>query len=148
MSRSNTKHRLGNIDFTIMLKRKLLLPLNSPTTVSVVSNTTCMASTSMPCFRCTRISKKFVHDYINTSGLQPTLQNILPTVGIISPSSVVRTEQTNHIPITPLIIHHCHCHHSSSWHIISRKYPGRRPPIHSHRSLPRPSKNDAGRMPK
>ncbi|KAL7425602.1 hypothetical protein ACHAXM_000082 [Skeletonema potamos] len=108
MSRSNPKHRLSNIDFIIMLKRKLLLPLYSPTTASTCK---CGAKHDLfgqHAFRCTLISKKIAHDYINTSGLQPTLQNILPTAGIISSSSVVRTEQPNHIPINPLRARHLH----------------------------------------
>ena len=103
MSRSNAKHRLNNFDFTIMLKRKLVLPLYHPASAPVCK---CGATHDIyghHHFRCTRISKKFVHDYINTQALQPVLQQVLRTAGITDNSSPVQTEVPHHIQQQPLL---------------------------------------------
>eukprot|EP00984_Skeletonema_dohrnii_P023200 scaffold12273_cov122-Skeletonema_dohrnii-CCMP3373.AAC.1 len=106
MSCNNVKHRLNNFDFIIMLKRKLVLPLYHPASAPV-----CKCGTTHDIygyghhhFRCTRISKKFVHDYINTQALKPVLQQVLRTAGITDNSSLVQTEQVpHHIQQQPLL---------------------------------------------
>eukprot|EP00577_Skeletonema_sp_RCC1716_P032352 CAMPEP_0113406396 /NCGR_PEP_ID=MMETSP0013_2-20120614/19487_1 /TAXON_ID=2843 ORGANISM="Skeletonema costatum, Strain 1716" /NCGR_SAMPLE_ID=MMETSP0013_2 /ASSEMBLY_ACC=CAM_ASM_000158 /LENGTH=453 /DNA_ID=CAMNT_0000292235 /DNA_START=436 /DNA_END=1797 /DNA_ORIENTATION=+ /assembly_acc=CAM_ASM_000158 len=103
MSRSNTKHRLNNFDFTIMLKRKLVLPLYHPASAPVCKCGTTHDIYGHHHFRCTRISKKFVHDYINTQALQPVLQQVLRTAGITDNSSPVQTEVPHHIQQQPLL---------------------------------------------
>mmetsp|Transcript_23069 Transcript_23069/g.32948 ORF Transcript_23069/g.32948 Transcript_23069/m.32948 type:complete len:189 (-) Transcript_23069:566-1132(-) len=103
MSRSNVKHRLGNCNFIVMLKHKLVLPIYHPASAPVCKCGTTHDIYGHHHFRCTRISKKAAHNYINENGLQPALQQVLPTAGIISPSSIVQTEASQHIAQQPLL---------------------------------------------
>ncbi len=75
------------------LKRKLAPPLYHPASAPV-----CKCGTTHDIYghhhfrcRCIRISKKATHNYINEYGLQPALQQVLLTVGIINASSIVQT---------------------------------------------------------
>ena len=103
MSRSNVKHRLSNFDFTIMLKRKLVLPIYHPASAPVCKCGTTHDIYGHHHFCCVRISKKAAHNYINEYGLQPALQQVLPTAGIITTSSTVQTEAPHHITNQPLL---------------------------------------------